>query len=328
METIPFRVAVPGARYLRGHGLTLGEPRTKSRSSRISAISMGLATLLLFSQGCRNPAPPPLDQDIRASLGTVGVYSIGPTLNTSVSGPIGVREETLKGAAKGGGIGVLSGIGGGALTGAGVGLVCGPFAVICSPIFAVWGAAIGGTGGLVAGGTIGAVNHHAHAIPVDVADGARTAFAGAIAGRDLQADLRREIVSSASGSSGSWIDVGADGGTEPAPNPDYGRFAERGANSVLEVGIVHLVLDGEGGKDPELALAIDARTRLIRVPSNNVLWGDGHLSFESPKVPLSQWTADDSRLLKSEIDRGVQVLAQRIEGEIGRTSEATTDSRP
>src|SRR5262249_7538075 len=147
-----------------------------------------LATLLLFGQGCRRPAPPSLGEEARESLGPVGVYSVGPPLGASLSGPIGVAKQSLEGAAKGGGIGLASGAGGGALTGAGIGLVCGPFAPVCVPVFAIWGAAIGAAGGLVVGSTTGAVNRGVNAIPPDAAEGARTPFCAALAGRELQGE--------------------------------------------------------------------------------------------------------------------------------------------
>src|SRR5262249_6517114 len=104
------------------------------------------------------------------------------------------------------------------------------------------------------------------------------------------------------------------GETPPAtvPTPDYGRFAERGARAVLEVGIARLALDGKGGRNPRLVLVIDARARLIRLPDNYVLWSAEHLTFESPRAKLLEWTADDSRLLRSELDHGLDFLAARI----------------
>jgi len=271
-----------------------------------------LATLLLFGQGCRRPAPPSLGEETRASLGPVGVYSVGPPLDASLSGPIGVGKQSLEGAAKGGGIGLVSGAGGGALAGAGIGLFCGPFAPVCVPVLAIWGAAIGGAGGLVVGSTTGAVNRGVNAIPTDAAEGARTAFSAALAGRELQAELRRRVLDAAGGEAAERIDLGWESIAATVPTPDYGRFAERGARAVLEVGIARLALDGKGGRDPRLVLAIDARARLIRVPDNHVLWSAEHLTFESPRAKLSEWTADDSRLLRSELDHGLDFLAARI----------------
>lgn len=324
--------ASPGAspaRHARNHGPLLpwkhlpgvsstvgGGIRGVDLSCRRLAVSAAacLATLLLFGESCRRPAPPPLGRETRASLGTVGVYSVGPPLDASLSGPVGVGKQSLEGAAKGGGIGLLSGAGGGALTGAGVGLFCGPFVPVCVPVFAIFGAAAGGAGGLVVGSTIGAANRGVNAIPTDAADGARAAFSAALAGRELQAEMRRRVLDVAGGEGGNRLDLGGEDTLDPAPTPDYGRFAERGAHAVLEVGIVHLALSGKGGRNPRLVLAIDARARLIRIPDNHVLWSDQHLTFESPRANLSEWTADDSRLLRSELDHGLDFLAARIAG--------------
>ena len=293
-----------------------GGIRAVDPSCRRLAVSAAacFATLLLFGQGCRRPAPRLLGQETRASLGTVGVYSVGPTLDASLSGPVGVGKQSLEGATKGGGIGLLSGAGGGALTGAGVGLFCGPLAPVCVPVLALWGAALGGAGGLVVGSTTGAVNRGVNAIPTDVAEGVRAALAAALAGRDLQAEMRRRVLDVAGGKGGDRMDLGGGNTLDPGPIPDYGRFAERGARAVLEVGIVHLALSGKGGRNPRLALTIDARARLIRIPDNRVLWSDEHLTFESPRTNLSEWTADDSRLLRSELDHGLDFLATRISG--------------
>ena len=283
-----------------------------SRRRVVLPAAACLATLLLLGQGCRRPAPPSLAEETRASLGPVGVYSVGPPLDASLSGPIGVGKQSLEGAAKGGGIGLASGAGGGALTGAGLGLVCGPLAPLCVPVFALWGAAIGGAGGLLVGSTTGAVNRGVNAIPTDAAEGAKAAFSAALAGRELQAEMRRRVLEVAAGDAAERIDLGGESSATTVPTPDYGHFAERGARAVLEVGIARLELDGKGGRNPRLVLVIDARARLIRLPDNHVLWSAEHLTFESPKAELLEWTADDSRLLRSELDHGLDFLAARV----------------
>jgi hypothetical protein len=283
-----------------------------SRRRVVLPAAACLATLLLFGQGCQRPTPPSLAEETRASLGPVGVYSVGPPLDASLSGPIGVGKQSLEGAAKGGGIGLASGAGGGALTGAGLGLVCGPLAPLCVPVFALWGAAIGGAGGLLVGSTTGAVNRGVNAIPTDAAEGAKAAFSAALAGRELQAEMRRRVLEVAAGDAAERIDLGGESSATTVPTPDYGHFAERGARAVLEVGIARLALDGKGGRNPPLVLMIDARARLIRLPDNQLLWSAEHLTFESPRAKLVEWTADDSRLLRSELDHGLDFLAARV----------------
>src|SRR5437867_10122872 len=121
-----------------------GESGVRCRGLAVLAAACLSTLLLSVVQGCRGSAPPPLGHETRASLGSVGVYSVGPPPDVSISGWVGVGRQRLKGAAKGGGIGFVSGLGVGALTGAGIGLACGPLAVLCSPALARWGRASGG----------------------------------------------------------------------------------------------------------------------------------------------------------------------------------------
>ena len=100
--------------------------------SRVDRIMRGIAGLavLAAAQGCGPVGSPPADLD-RASLGTVGVYSVGAPPAASLGAPVGVPGQVAKGAAMGGTIGVLSGAGSGALAS----LACGPFAPVCAVVF-------------------------------------------------------------------------------------------------------------------------------------------------------------------------------------------------
>ena len=304
-----------------------GESSMRCRVLAVLAAACLSTLLLSVVQGCRRLAPPPLGHETRASLGSVGVYSVGPPPDVSISGSVGVGRQRLKGAAKGGGVGFVSGLGVGALTGAGIGLACGPLAVLCSPVLALWGGVIGGAGGLVTGSAIGAVHRGANATPTDVAESARAAIFAAITGRDLRADMRRRVLD-VGNKAGNWIDLGGDDAVDSASTVDYGRFTERGAHAVLEIGIVQLALTGEGGSNPDLVLTIQARARLIAIPDNRVLWSDEQLSFGSSEAQLSVWTAEDSRLLKSELDRGLEILARRIGSEVFPKAGSSPSSPP
>jgi hypothetical protein len=287
----------------------------KRRATKVVATGLGM---LLLSQGCHAPAarklaaPPRLDERSAASLGTVGVYSVGPTPAAVVDGPVGTGEEALKGAASVGGIGMGAGAGGGALTGAGIGLACGPWVAVCVPAFALMGATIGGVAGLVVGGTVGGVQSGTNAIPTDVAENATAAVTAALSSRDLHADLRSRTIALDQGTA-HRIDLGGDS-TRPPSTREYARFAPSGVDTVLEIKVARVALIGEGN-DPDLALAIDAQARLIRLPEGEVLWENQEMMFASAPAKLSAGTADDSRLLKSEVDRGLETLAKRL-GEV------------
>src|SRR5262249_36598974 len=108
------------------------------------------------------------------------------------------------------------------------------------------------------------------------------------------------------------LDLGGGSNPPTVSTPDHGRFAERAARAALQGGIAPLAPAGKGGRHPPLVLAIDARARLHPGSANHV-WGSAeHLTFESPRAKLSEWTADDSRLLRSELDHGLDFLAARI----------------
>lgn len=269
----------------------------------ISKWTVCMVALLISAPGCVRRTPPPLESAARASLGTVGVLSVGPPPEGSINGPVGVGTQAMKGAAKGGGIGVLSGAGGGAL----LGLATGPFAPVFVPVFAAGGA----LGGLVLGGGIAAANRGINAIPAKSAERIRAALSTAIAGRDLQADIRHRIVTASDGA-GKRLDLGGDATAVPSPVSNYVRFADLGAHTVLEVAIVDVGLRGKGGRDPDLTLTLSGRARLVSIPDNRVLWSNDAIVVESRNARLSEWTAEDSRLLCHELDRALEAFSRRI----------------
>jgi len=268
----------------------------------------GLAVVLAAMQGCGPVgAPPPPELD-RGSLGTVGVYSVGSPPETSLAAPVGVPGQVAKGAAKGGTIGVLSGAGSGALAS----LFCGPFAPVCAIVFVPTGAATG----LIAGVAVGGATHGMHAVPTAAAETIQAALAARTADRDIPAEMRRHVMD---GAASTVVDLGGDA-AEPVAQPDYRRFAPRGVDTVLEVAVDRVTLDGKGGSDPELGLRIDAHARLVRVDDGRVLGTYDRLVFESHKAKASEWTSADSTLLASELDRGLAAIARRIDDGTFRVS--------
>ncbi len=162
--------------------------------------------------------------------------------------------------------------------------------------------------GLVAGAVKGA-----NATLPDTAPTIEAALRQSIADRDLQADLRQRVVNRApAGSASRRLDLGVGDTVDPAPTPDYARFAAGGVDTVLEIGIAEVRFTGEGSSDPDFVLSITARARVIRLPDNRVLSSDPQMTFDSARAKQAAWTAMDARLLKSEIDRGLEALATQI----------------
>lgn len=280
-----------------------------SRNDRIVHGLAGLALMLATTQGC-GPVGSPQPEPDRASVGTVGVYSVGAPPGASLAAPVGVPGQVAKGAAKGGTIGVLSGAGTGALAS----LACGPFAPVCAVVFVPTGAATG----LIAGVAVGGATHGVHAVPTATAETIEAALAAATAGRDIPAEMRRHVLDGATARVATVVDLGGDGG-EPAPRPDYSRFAPQGVDTVLEIAVDRIALGGKGGSDPELGLRIEAHARLVGVADGRVMRRYDRLVFESHKAKASEWTSADANLLALELDRGLAAIVRRIDDGTFRT---------
>ena len=286
-----------------------GKPRLVSLSKVLTMLTAGCSIILLVAQGCATTPPPPqpLTQDVRAALGTVGVISVGPQLAGDVSGPVGTGKEAGRGAAKGGAIGGLSGAGIGALAG----LTTGPCAPVAVPILA----GIGALGGLAVGAGTGAIVRAVNAIPTETADSLEAALSGAMASRDLPADLRRGVLGRVSMSPRQPVDLGASN-ADPAASPDYTRFAANDVHSVLEITFTEVIFAGEGGRNPSFALSMKAQTRLIRIADNQVIWSREDILFRSPEADVTTWTTSESGHLAAELGNGLQMLAQQISDEV------------
>lgn len=270
------------------------------------ALAFLLATSLMVQSCAMTPeAPSPPSESVRASLGKIGVVSARSALDGKVSGPIGVGNEAAVGAIEGGAIGGVSGAG----AGAAAGLACLMYAPVCIPVFAIVGAA----GGAVIGGVAGGIIKGTNAVPEGAATNIQAALYNAIANRDLQNELRRRVLDRANaGRTNNTIDLGIGKTVDPSTPPDYALFTSSGVNTVLEISITQIAFTSEGGTTPTFVLSIDARARLIRIPDNLVPWSDEHMAFKSPAAKFSLWIAEDSDLLKSEIESGLGMLARQI----------------
>jgi hypothetical protein len=269
----------------------------------VSRTVAAFAVAFVVSSCAGTPRPPPnLAHDVRSSLGTVGVITVGLPVGGEVDGPVGVGGQAAVGALKGGAIGTAGGFG----AGFALGLLCGPGAFICSPVAALGGAVVG----LVGGGTYGGIRRGRNAIPESTAAEIQTTLNQAIADRDLQADLRRRVLQH-NGSLAMSIDLGV-GATEIDAAPDYASMSDRGIETILELSLTQLTLAGDGGSDPTLALSMSARARLIRTADKRELWNAAEMTYESPAASFSLWVMLDSGLLRGEIDKGVESLATQM----------------
>jgi len=236
----------------------------------------------------------------RDRLGAVGVVQIS-------GNPKGELHAGARGAAGGAAEGAATGAGAGAVAAAAplfVGFSCSgnsaAWCVILLPVFVV--------GGAVVGGVVGA----AQAVPVDTGREIEAQLNRALAETDVQEALRTEVVKAAARAGVANVQELA----AAATTADFRELQNAKVDTVLEVGLVEVGLIGRGGKDPLLTLHVHALARLVDVNSNAELYRDYPFNHVSPPRKFSEWSADQSRLLKRELDRAIETLGASIVDEV------------
>ncbi len=120
-----------------------------------------------------------------------------------------------------------------------------------------------------------------------------------------------------------WAEFGAASGAQrrlaaaaasvtgrPAANAPLPVAAAAGVASVLTIGITHLGLTGEGGRDPVLQLVVSIEATLTGAGGEEL-----HAlkrTYVGPKHPFSHWRADDGQALQDEFARAFDAIGERV----------------
>src|SRR5262249_12264114 len=132
-----------------------------------------------------------------------------------------------------------------------------------------------------------------------------------------QQALRTEVMTAAARSEITNVrDITPEAATTVGEEIDYRTFADRGLDTILEIGLVEVRLVGAGGKDPDLALSVHAMARLVDVRTNTEVYHDYALSHTSPRKRFSEWSNDEAHVLKQELNRAYGALGKSIVDEI------------
>jgi hypothetical protein len=233
----------------------------------------------------------PPAEDWRASLGSIGIVSVLPSPEGRLEGPVGVGNESAKGAGTtalyaAGGLVRMGGVGG----------------LLLAPI------------GLIVGGVIGGVTGAVRAVPENAAREIQASVQRVVDERDWQAELRQRVVSRAQGETEfEIVDLHTRATPQGTGSPEHAAGAADGVQSLLEVGIHSVRLSVSRGSDLRLTIAIDARARVIRIADHTVLWtDDGLLASTSPNRSFSEWNADGGALIGNEFAGAMEYLARVI----------------
>ncbi|MBI3553575.1 MAG: hypothetical protein HY077_13850 [Elusimicrobia bacterium] len=125
------------------------------------------------------------------------------------------------------------------------------------------------------------------------------AIAKTLAAAQLQERLRAELLKRVSRLKGYTFSASAD---EPAP-------------TWLEVRVERVVLAKSSLVDPDPALVLRARARLIQPAYGRSLY-DQKLEYRSPKRSMNEWTRYDAAAVHRDLEEGLKALAQKAADDI------------
>ncbi len=252
-----------------------------------------LALLLALQAACTSVEPRAPRPELQATLGQVAVVAAPASAEIHLRGfPGGPASGAAAGAA-GGFAGCLAGMAKGSCTGA----VCGAVAVLAV-----------GVCGVVA--AVGAVAGAAAAPAARDVEKARETLLSSLSADTVQTSLRDEVLGAAA-TRGPALR-----GPPPAPAPgaagkaDYRALRAEGIDTVLEVSLTEVALEGY---PPEgLGLRMEARARLVRTSDEGEAFSAAFTHL-GPRMALSDWWADDGRALLRALADGYAALGSQID---------------
>jgi hypothetical protein len=274
------------------------------------SLTATILVLALVAQcGCtsgrsgRNSAPvglpPPPGEAVRSGLGKIAVTSgrFAPTFDI-VGGPTkGAGEGASAGAGQGAKLGALAVYGGT--------FVLGPFAILLIPLIAV-------------GAAVGAIAGASSAEPaVKVEEREATAASQVVAAQRIQDDFRDRVTAVGRAQTPHTLSVLADRGPSAAgERPDYRPLSQEGIQTVVEVGVESVTLEGSGRTiDPPLWLVMTVNTRLVRTVDNAEVYANSLIYTGEKGRTLAEWVGGPESF-RDELHRAYAILAEKTVEEV------------
>ena len=273
------------------------------RPLRLQRLLSAVLVVTLLASCAPQPPKPSVGDAERGRLGRVGVTQLVTTPECDVDvGQVanragGALEGGAKGAAAGGAVG-LEAIGSGLANCEG--WICGAV-ILLLPAFIVGGAAIG------------AVSGAATVAPSAKSTEVESALRKSLNRTGENEALRKEVVYAAHRAGIADVMDISDKVSLTAGQPsDYSDMAKAGIDTIMEVGLVRVDLDGGSDKDPKLRIGEHALVRLIDAKTNTVICEDLHFRHLSEPRRFSEWSADENRALDEELTQGYRMLAAML----------------
>ena len=274
---------------------------------------IGLCAVFLLGQwGCATQ-PPALPEELRAQLGTIGIVSAQYTPEPDFEGygtgfsdhTSGAWEGLKSGATEGAKAG--PGVGGSMVESLPADLPFMLLTVLVTTVVATVGAITGGLGGM----TMGMINPQ-DSNPRDDQEVVKQALDTYLQKLGMQERIRKEVVAVARMNPSHQVrELDKEGPTEWGQLVSYHQLTEQGLDSIVEVSVLSLGLEGTSGFNPEFSIFMVVRADLRRVADDALLYR-ARFNYTSPSQPFDEWMATHALAFRMTLDKGYRSLAEQI----------------
>ena len=244
-------------------------------------LFLPIGAALLAVGGCASAPVPPPSEEVRASLGRIGIRS-------GFTSPSGEWNMPAKGGAAGAGRGAAVG----ALSV--LAAPCGGYGCAANILLAPVGAVVGG----ISGGAM--------AEPATIVKEAETAIQSAFADLPIPDMLRDRFLHVARVET-RHIFAQQDG--TAAPDATAERLA--GPDTILQINVQGYGTKAAWRPNPPLFLFLDIDMRLLRPADGTVIYSR-KVAWLSAGRPIAEWAGSNGDPVREELGRGIQYLAERI----------------
>ena len=167
------------------------------------------------------------------------------------------------------------------------------------------------------GGVLGMFHGIVDTEPAQTVEEAEAALRRELAAMRMQETMRDQFIMEArSKGNYSFVILEGEGPTTPEETIHYqSRYGNNDVDSILELSVLSLRLDGDADANPPLALFMHVRVRLIRT-ADNVVQYDYPFTYRTTKRPYSEWAANEAQLFRDAIDQGYEHIAREMVDEI------------
>ncbi len=282
--------------------------RTRRRGSALACL---VAMIFFLANSCATVPPP--TPETRAQLGRLGVVALA-------SSPKGDFRTFAKGRGVGAAKGAALGGGGGLLYG------LGEASVGASNPYAAAVIILGGLIFMLVGTTVGAVTGAVTAVPAETANGIEQQIDKTLDTMNLSTNLAAAVFAAQASRSDlkphSLVSLGS---VKPGDTIPYCDYLHDDIKTILQVEVTDVGFQGGTGKRPVIALYMNASVRMIDTATGGNLY-TRDFRYLSEERAFDEWLENDAKQLAIGFEDARKDLADRILDELFLVTEFPFDS--